>query len=151
MAAPAVSPPAMASPALPDASLQKSFLKEDKAPTPAAPRTPDSFVHVAVDTLSLRHRGNSSFMPPTVLHEASPDVPLKLRHSIQQEVSVRVRVYVDRAGTVQYAELLSDERKTNKDLASIAVFSSRHWQFSPAHLGNAPIPAEVVLRFRFGP
>ena len=60
-------------------------------------------------------------------------------------------ISVDRAGKVEFAELLSNGSGPNRDVASLAVFASRHWEFSPAHLGNDSVPAEVVLRFRFGP
>jgi hypothetical protein len=74
-----------------------------------------------------------------------------LRQRAGQEVAIDVKLYVDRAGKVDFAELLSNGTGANRDLASLAVFSSRHWEFSPAHLGDETVPAEVVLRFRFGP
>jgi hypothetical protein len=96
-----------------------------------------------------RHR--SDFVPPSPLHETLDDFPDRLRSEIKQEVPIDVRVYIDRTGKVQYAELLSNGTGKNRDLASLAVFSSRHWVFSPAEVRGEAVPAEVVLRFRFSP
>jgi len=52
---------------------------------------------------------------------------------------------------VDYAELLSDGSRLDRDLVSLAIFSARHWQFAPAQSGDQKVPAEVVLRFSFGP
>jgi hypothetical protein len=129
-----------------------------------SPAILDPFVKIAFDPLppsrqgllgklpliSRRHR-RTEFVPPRPVRDASPEVPPELRHRIQQEVPIDVKVYVDRAGKVEFAELLSNGSGSNRELASLAVFSSRHWEFSPAHLGDETVPAEVVLRFRFGP
>jgi TonB family protein len=64
---------------------------------------------------------------------------------------VRVKVYVDRSGKVEYAELLSDGTGSNRELASLAVFAARRWQFAPANRAGKPVEAQAVLRFRFGP
>jgi hypothetical protein len=132
---------------------------------PRMPSIPDRFVSVACDPLPesgrrgpfsklplvAKHRPRKEFSPPTPIREAPPEVPVELRQRIRQEVPIDVKLYVDRAGKVEFAELLSNGTGVNRDLASLAVFSSRHWQFSPAHLGDETVPAEVVLRFRFGP
>jgi hypothetical protein len=138
-------------------------LHEKGLPTPEVSQVPDPFVRVALDPLASRNRGGflgkiirnrdkrASFVPPTLVHEALLDVPAGLRQRIQHEVSVAVKLYIDRAGTVEYAELLSDGTGANRDFASLAVFSSRHCEFRPARVGDETVPAEVVLRFQFGP
>jgi outer membrane biosynthesis protein TonB len=132
-----------------------------------APDAFDPFVSVAVEPateseggglihkLSLFGKGKRSkrtdFVPPAPIRRAPTNVPPELRGRIKHETPVDVKVYVDRTGRVEYAELLSEGTGPDRDLASLAVFSSRRWQFSPAHLGEEAVPAEVVLRFRFGP
>jgi hypothetical protein len=122
----------------------------------------DPFVQVAVAPVAEatrpglfgklvgKHPKSTGFIPPTLLRKAATNVPAELRTRIKREVPVDVKVYVDRTGKVEYAELLSDGAHVDRDLASLAVFSSRRWQFTPARVGDETVPGEVVLRFRFG-
>jgi hypothetical protein len=129
------------------------------------PEISDPFVSVTIDPLSESRRGGllgklpligkrhkpSGFVPPTPVHEAPTNVPPEVRHRTKHEVPIDVKLYVDRAGIVEHVELLSKGTGPDRDLASLAVLSSRRWQFAPARLGDESVPAEVVLRFRFGP
>jgi hypothetical protein len=132
-----------------------------KSPEPAPP---DRFVNVDLQesaakgagllrnlSLGRKHDKHEAFIAPAPIHQDKPAVPPELRRRVTSEVSIDVKVFVNRAGKVEYAELLSNGTGANRDLASLAVFSSRRWQFSPASRDGAPVPAEVVLRFRFGP
>ena len=131
-----------------------------KSPEPVPP---DRFVNVDVQestakgagllhnlSLGRKHDKHETFIAPAPIRQDKPAVPPELRRRITGEVSIDVKVFVDRAGKVEYAELLSNGTGANRDLASLAVFSSRRWQFSPASRDGAAVPAEVVLRFRFG-
>jgi hypothetical protein len=91
------------------------------------------------------------FTPPKALHQPSPELPPSLIGVIREQARIDVKVYIDRAGKVQYSELLSKGTRPDRDLASLAVFTSRHWEFSPARLDGEPVEAEVILHFRFGP
>jgi hypothetical protein len=91
------------------------------------------------------------FVPPSPTHRPPLAVPPNLRSRARQEDQIDVRVYVDPAGRVEYAELETDASQVDPDLAALAVFSSRRWQFLPAHLGSRKVPGEVILRYRFGP
>jgi hypothetical protein len=127
------------------------------------PSITNPFVNVAVDPVPNGHSGTwlgkvfgshrkqAGFVPPTLVRQVPVDVPLELRHRVQREVPVDVKTHLDRTGKVEYAELLSKGTGPFRDLAALAVFSSRGWEFSPARVGDETIPAEVVLRFRFGP
>jgi hypothetical protein len=132
-----------------------------KSPEPVPP---DRFVNVDIQesppkgagllhnlSLGRKHDKHEVLIAPAPLHQDKPAVPPELRRRITQEISIAVKVFVDRSGKVEYAELLSNGTGANRDLASLAVFSSRRWQFSPASRDGAAVPAEVVLRFRFGP
>jgi len=154
-------PPAIAVPLESDPEI---FSHASSILSSLPPRIPDPLVRVGVDLLPNSHRGRllgkiplfhkrrtqAAFLPPTVLHQDSLELPANLR-DIQEETVVNVKLYVDRTGTVEYGELLSNETGSNLALSTLAVFSSRRWQFSPARLADDPVPAEVVLHFRFGP
>jgi hypothetical protein len=95
--------------------------------------------------------GAAAFVPPRLLQQRSVEVPPELRGQIQNNVvPITVKLYLGRSGSVEYAELLSDGTGPNRDLATLAVFASRKFEFSPAQEGNEPVPAQVLVRFRFG-
>jgi TonB family protein len=97
-----------------------------------------------------RHPERAGFVPPSPAHRPSLAVPPNLRDRARREGVIDVRVYVDPAGKVEYAELETEASRVDPDLAALAVFSSRRWQFVPAHQGDRKVPGEVVLRYRFG-
>jgi hypothetical protein len=133
-------------------------------PRLSIPAAPDAFVRVTVDPvlptrrwgrlgkLGLGGKGEKRtvFFPPTPVHRPATDVPPELSRRIGRNVPVDVKVYVDREGKVAYAELLSDAAGLDRDLVTLAVFSSRRWQFAPAQSDGENVAAEVVLRYRFG-
>jgi hypothetical protein len=99
---------------------------------------------------STRRNRAARFTPPAVLRPSLPEVPADVRSHLKREVLINVKVYVNPSGKVDFAELLSNGTGANRDLASMAVFSSRRWEFSPASLDGQPSEGQVVLRFRFG-
>lgn len=122
----------------------------ERAPDPivGATATRNPAVQVAVDTGSAR---SARFQPPSPVREAQPDIPADVRRRITSDVLINVRVYVDAGGRVQFAELLSNGTGANRDLASLAVFAARRWQFAPANSNGKAVPGQAVLRFHFGP
>jgi len=128
--------------------------------TPAVP----PFVTFAVEALPYGHKGlrsrfashkgepkGTTYVPPRLVEQRSVEVPPEVRSRIQNNtVPITVKLYVGREGKVEYAELLSDGTGANRDIASLAVFASRKFQFSPAQEGKQTVPAEVLVRFRFG-
>ncbi|HEY1343292.1 MAG TPA: hypothetical protein VGF59_37580 [Bryobacteraceae bacterium] len=139
-------------------------VRESEIVNAQASQLADPFVQVAVDPLPeqrnagflyrLSHFGKNKrepFVPPKAVRQAATHVAPERRNRTRRPVRVDVKVYVDPAGRVEYAELVSGGKGDDRDLATLAVFSSRHWQFSPAYVGEEAVPAEVILRYRFGP
>lgn len=91
----------------------------------------------------------SDYVPPAPLH--NPAVAGPPPGSVAREVDINVKVYVNLSGKVEYAEILSRVAKADRDLAALAMFSARRWEFVPARSGNVAVPGEVVLHYRFGP
>jgi hypothetical protein len=90
------------------------------------------------------------FVPPTPLHEAKPHLSARDRADITGSVVVSVRVYVTKEGKVDFAEVESGARHRT-ELANAAIYAARHWDFTPAHMGEERVPGEVILHFRFAP
>ncbi len=103
-----------------------------------------------IPLLRRLHHQADPVVPPTPLHRVSPELTAGERAELTNPVQVNVRVYVDEKGKVQYAELASDGKR-HPNLASAAVFASRHWNFTPAEQDGQPVPGEVILHFRFAP
>ena len=97
-----------------------------------------------------KHRPPVDFTPPSAVRQASVDVPKDLRERVKHEIPIAVRVYIDSTGKVEFAELVSGGGGIKRDLGALAVFSSLHWQFSPATSEGQPVASEVLLRYRFG-
>jgi hypothetical protein len=168
---PAAPPPAEAAsvPSLPDAPELPLALPQplepvtlsSSLPAPVVAAPADPFVSVEVEPLisdrrrlleKLRrvNRSETTVVPPRPVRQPLPEIPSALRQRIRDVVPINVNLYLDRAGAVEYAELVSDGTGANREIASLAVFTARHWQFSPAQQGGGPVPAKVLVRFRFG-
>lgn len=113
---------------------------------PQAPRTG------VLSKLHLR-KGHplADFTPPQAVRQTAAEISPELRRNLTKEVPVDVKLYIDRAGKVEYAELVSRSSAHNRDLATAALFASRQWRFSPARLEGEPVEAQVVLHYHFGP
>jgi hypothetical protein len=85
----------------------------------------------------------NAFVPPSPIHKVTPSVPPGLT---QEERSVDVKVYIDEAGNVSRAQVLTK----GSDLAGPSLSAARQWQFAPARRHDKAVPSEMVLHFRFG-
>lgn len=146
-------------------------LAANSAPTEAIPAlgtsgpldVPDPLLRVSVEPIAGsgfgrrlgrflgKRQGDGQFTPPAPVRRSRLEIPAHLRRDLAGEEPIDVKVYVDPAGKVEYAELLSTANKENRDLAALAVFSARRWEFSPAQSGDRTVAGEVILHFRFGP
>ena len=90
-----------------------------------------------------------AFVPPQALHVVRPVLTPQERHSLTDDVPIDVRVFVTDSGKVDYAELLSTAKASNRSLAAAAVYAARRWNFTPARIGDENVPGEVILHFEF--
>ena len=66
-----------------------------------------------------------------------------------RDVKVNVKVYVNAAGKVDYSEVISKVAEADRDLASLAMFAARRWEFVPARSAGSAVAGEVILHYRF--
>jgi hypothetical protein len=150
---------------LADARPAMSLLPEPPkidAPPAAAPDVPlggeyaDPFCRVTVVPASHSRlarvfgklRGRSGVALPSPVRDPAPAVPLDVRQRISGEVEIDVRVLVGPTGAVRDAELLSKGK--DAALADLALFASRRSEFTSPREAGLDVPAELVLRYRFG-
>ena len=60
-----------------------------------------------------------------------------------------VKVYVNAAGKVEYSEVISKVAEADRDLASLAMFAARRWEFVPARSAGSAVAGEVILHYQF--
>ena len=90
-------------------------------------------------------------VPPAIRHEATPVLPASIRRAILSEVPIDVKVYVNPSGKVDYAELIAGDATEHRELAALAVYAARKWEFSPATLEGRNVAGEMIVHFRFLP
>ena len=130
------------------------------ATSPVLRATPGPFSTVTVEVVreprpgkgALRGslRRGDAFLPPEPTRKTAPAVPKDLARTLKAEASLDVRVYINRSGRVDYAEMISDLTAENRGLAALGVFDARHWEFMPARLAGHAVPSQLVLHYRYG-
>jgi hypothetical protein len=136
-------------------STEEEFLK------PMVPANdlvgPNSPFRVIVEPVPASRRGipligkrfrREDYVPPTPLRNPGPPDPP--HRNIARDVNIDVKVYVNASGKVDYSEAFSKVAESDRDLAAVAVFSARRWEFVPARTGDGTVPGEVILHYQFG-
>ena len=148
------SPPVTTSPV--QQIVQKQILAAPTSPVPKA--AVESFSTVSFEAVTESHFGGvmgrvpllrrlhraADFVPPRPVQETTPTVPEELLRTLRTEVPLDVRVYINKSGKVDYAELLSDITTANRDFATLAVFNARHWKFEPARSEARIVPGRAT-------
>ena len=99
-----------------------------------------------IPLIGKRYR-HLDYLPPVA---RSNPVLIHLAYgSLARDVEIDVKVHVTPSGKVGYSEVLSKVPGDHLDLATLAMFSARKWEFVPARAGDRPVAGEVLLRYRF--
>jgi len=151
-------------PAVPDPpSIQPASLEHSKevlktiGPDNSPIRSVPSF-HVSVEPVTGSRRSipligkrnrRPDYVPPAALH--NPGLSIPPNRKFARDVKIKVKVYVNPSGKVDYSEVVSKVPDNDRDLAVLAVFAARRWEFVPARDGDSQVPGEVILHYQFGP
>jgi len=151
-------------PSVPDPpTIQPAPLEHSKevlktiGPDSSPIRAVSSF-HVSVEPVTASRRSipligkrnrRPDFVPPAPLR--NPGLSMPPNRKLARDVKINVKVYVNPSGKVDFSELVSKVPDTDRDLAVLAVFAARRWEFSPARDGDSAVPGEVILHYQFGP
>jgi TonB family protein len=84
-----------------------------------------------------------------VLDQVLPDVSDKARGTIHGTVRISVRAHVNRAGTVDSAEL--NAPSGSKYFSEQAIKAAKRWQFSAPEVNGRSVESEWLLRFEITP
>ncbi len=93
----------------------------------------------------------SEAQPPVATHRVVPNLPIMLKKgAIWTPTTVDVNVSVDASGSVVKAEVAA-KSGLHPLLRDAAVQAALQWKFQPARYDGHPLPANIVLQFRFFP
>jgi hypothetical protein len=125
----------------------------DHSPTRAEPTfkvtvEPVTGSRRSIPLIGKRNR-RPDYVPPAALR--NPGLSIPANRNFARDVKIRVKVYVNPAGKVDYSEVVSKVPEADRDLAALAVFAARRWEFAPARDGESAVPGEVILHYQFGP
>ena len=116
----------------------------------------DPVVQVRVEPVTGAHRSipligrlsrRADYVAPSALRD--PGLPNLSHRQILRDVNINVKVYVNAAGKVDYSEVISKVAEADRDLASLAMFAGRRWEFVPARSAGSAVAGEVILHYRF--
>ena len=62
--------------------------------------------------------------------------------------TIEVRVAIDKDGKVTQADAVP-HRGVNNVVLGMVTAAARSWTFTPARLGDEPVPSDFVLQFHF--
>ena len=102
----------------------------------------------SIPLIGKRNR-RPDYVPPAALH--NPGLSIPPNRNLARDVKINIKVYVNPSGKVDYSEVVSKVSDTDRDLAVLAVFAARRWEFVPARDGDTTVPGEVILHYQFGP
>jgi hypothetical protein len=89
----------------------------------------------------------ADYVPPSALRD--PGLPNLPHRQISRNVNINVKVHVNAAGKVDYSEVISKVAEADRDLASLAMFAGRRWEFAPARTAGSAVAGEVILHYQF--
>ncbi len=90
-------------------------------------------------------------VPATPIFKVNPVILPPIRAMLRDEVTIGVRVSIDAEGKVTTAGVATRQGPVNNALLESAVNAARQWRFQPATTGGKPVPATMILNFRFTP
>ncbi len=141
-------------------AVEQAAVQEKPAAVPAEPAAGPVSAPVAAETpaaqtsapspaASVQVKDNSvGTLPVTaVVDRFVPEVPGEILGTIRGIVTVRVRVTVDRSGSVVDAVL--DSRPGSKYFDRVALNAARRWRFQPASDAGQDAEGTRLLRFEF--
>src|SRR5262249_43441451 len=120
----------VAAPAIQKAEVPKPARSIKQSPTPPAKPAPHTDVSES-----------------EIVRRTKPSVPPDIMNTIRGTVAVKVKVFVDPAGNVAYANLVSEG--PSKYFAARALETGRQWKFKAPSVEGRSVSSIWMLRFAF--
>jgi outer membrane biosynthesis protein TonB len=97
---------------------------------------------------SFHAEGGTDFSPARPTRPLEPQVPRMLAEDLSQEVSVDVKVSIDKHGSVKNAHVLNGGES---QFASLAANTAEATSWEPARQGDRTVSSDVIVHYRFSP
>ncbi|HET8548107.1 MAG TPA: hypothetical protein VFL57_08895 [Bryobacteraceae bacterium] len=92
---------------------------------------------------------SAPYVPAAPVHKVAVALPASVRAMIQGELTTEVRVRIDERGRVVAAQAARENSSLLRNLAELARNTAYMWRFTPARLGERPIPSDYTIVFKF--
>jgi hypothetical protein len=89
------------------------------------------------------------FVPAAPLQKVPVSIPPAVRLMLTGQAVVEVRVRVDENGRVTKADTTTQQSPLHTHLAGLARNAAYMWRFTPAKIGDRPVPSDYVIVFKF--
>jgi hypothetical protein len=97
---------------------------------------------------SFRADGGTDYSPAHPTHPLAPHVPQMIAEDLSREVSIDVKVSIDKHGSVKNAQVLNGG---NSMLANLAANTAETTSWEPAKQGDRSVSSDVIVHYRFSP
>jgi hypothetical protein len=97
---------------------------------------------------SFHAEGGTDFSPARPTRPLEPQVPQILAEDLSQEVSVDVKVSIDKHGSVKNAHVLNGGQS---QFATLAANTAEATSWEPARQGDRTVSSDVIVHYRFSP
>jgi outer membrane biosynthesis protein TonB len=97
---------------------------------------------------SFHAEGGADYSPARPTRPLAPHVPQMIAEDLAREISVDVKVSIDKHGAVKNAQVLSGG---NSMLANLAANTAETTAWEPAKQGDRTVSSDVIVHYRFSP
>ncbi|HWQ54796.1 MAG TPA: energy transducer TonB [Bryobacteraceae bacterium] len=123
----------------------------------SADRVDDSEPSLRPRTVHFNYRDQRPEEPPSGSDQQRPRPVRQVNPTVPRsvvptgDVALGVKVFIDQAGRVTGAEVISRKGRVNSQLADSALSAARLWRFEPATRNGKPVASDAILDFHFPP
>ncbi len=104
--------------------------------------------HLPLFGRSFHGEGGTDFSPAHPTRPLDPHVPQMLAENLSREVSIDVKLSIDKNGSVKNAQVLNGSKS---DFANLAADSAQTTSWEPAKQGDRTVSSDVIVHYRFSP
>jgi len=97
---------------------------------------------------SFHAEGGADYSPARPTRPLEPHIPQMLADDLSREVSIDVKVSIDKHGSVKSAQVLNGSKS---QFANLAANTAETTSWEPAKQGDRTVPSDVIVHYRFSP
>lgn len=119
---------------------RRPLAQKEVPPVPVIPATSGT---------AVASRSVASFVPPHLIRQVDPAIPLDMRSMITPDLQIDIAVTIDPNGKVTDAKVASANGGAARFISAEVLQAARRFLFRPAQENNRNVESKMVLTFRF--